>query len=163
MAYIIDGHNLIPKVRGLSLQRLDDEMELIRLLQVFCRVKRKNVEVYFDRAAPGRAGTRSFGMVKAIFVPERSNADTAIRVRLKALGNKAHNWKVVSSDRQVQAEARSSQAEIIPSETFAAMLENAQIKAAKNPAEQQALTEAEVDAWLEFFNKPPQKGKKDNC
>ena len=33
MPTIIDGHNLIPKVRGLSLQRLDDELELIQKLQ----------------------------------------------------------------------------------------------------------------------------------
>ena len=37
MPYLIDGHNLIPKVRGLSLQSMDDEMELVELLQEFCR------------------------------------------------------------------------------------------------------------------------------
>ncbi len=42
MPTIIDGHNLIPKVRGLSLQRLDDELELIQKLQTYCRVRRKS-------------------------------------------------------------------------------------------------------------------------
>ena len=36
MPYLIDGHNLIPKL-GLRLESLDDEMELIAILQEFCR------------------------------------------------------------------------------------------------------------------------------
>ena len=38
MPYLIDGHNLIPKVAGLSLKAVDDEMQLIELLQEFCRI-----------------------------------------------------------------------------------------------------------------------------
>ncbi|MBP1702274.1 MAG: hypothetical protein H6Q38_1381, partial [Chloroflexi bacterium] len=41
MPYIVDGHNLIPKIPGLSLRAIDDEMQLIELLQEFCRVQRK--------------------------------------------------------------------------------------------------------------------------
>lgn len=157
MSYLIDGHNLVPWVRGLSLQRLDDEMELIQRLQIFSRVRRQKVEVYFDKAAPGRAGSYTFGLVKAIFVTERSSADEAIRSRLKKLGVKARNWKVVSSDRQVQANARYSHAEVIPSDEFAAMLEGALLQAVKNPTDQPGLSEEEVDDWLKMFNqRPPQ-------
>ncbi len=152
MSYLIDGHNLIPKVRGLSLQRLDDEMELIQGLQIFARVRRQTLEVYFDKAAPGRAGSVSYGLVKAIFVHESSSADEAIRLRLQKLGRKAQNWKVVSSDRQVQANARYSHAEVIPSEEFAVMLEGAILQAVKNPPDQKGLSEAEVDDWLKMFD-----------
>src|SRR3989304_7247651 len=133
MPTIIDGHNLIPKVRGLSLQRLDDEMELIQRLQTYCRVRRKSVEVYFDKGAPGRQGARSFGAVKAHFVSESSNADTAIRQALHKLGKKAHNWEVVSSDRQGQPEARAA--------------------GGKGAGESQGLTADEVDHWLDVFNR----------
>jgi len=51
MPYIIDGHNLIPRV-GLRLDALDDEMALVEILRDFCRIKKKRVEVYFDGAPP---------------------------------------------------------------------------------------------------------------
>ena len=153
MPYMIDGHNLIPKVRGLSLQNPDDELELIKRLQTFCRVRRQAVEVYFDKAATGRSGTTNFGMVKAHFVPQNSNADTAIRQALKRLARKARNWQVVSSDRQVQAEARSAHAAVITAEEFAAQLEEALVQAVKSPPGGQGLSSDEVDAWLELFNR----------
>lgn len=152
MSYLIDGHNLIPRVRGLSLRRLDDEIELIQRLQIFSRIRRQTLEVFFDKAAPGRSGSTSYGMVRAIFVPESSSADAAIANRLKKLGRKAHNWKVVSSDRQVQANARYSHAEVISSEEFAAMLEGALLQAVKNPPDQRGLSEEEVDDWLKMFD-----------
>jgi uncharacterized protein len=102
MPYLIDGHNLIPKVPGLNLSDIDDEMELVELLQVFCRRKRKTAEVYFDQAPPGFSGRRRFGQVTAYFVPQGHSADDAIRQRLKHLGKAARNWAVVSSDHQVQ-------------------------------------------------------------
>ena len=153
MPTIIDGHNLIPKVRGLSLQRLDDELELIQKLQTYCRVRRKTIEVYFDRAAPGRQGTRSFGAVKAHFVAERSNADSAIRQALHKLGRKARNWEVVSSDRQVQAEARAAGAAVVASEEFAVQLEDALLQAVKGAGEAQDVSAEEVDRWLDEFNR----------
>jgi len=161
MPTIIDGHNLIPKVRGLSLQRLDDEMELIQRLQTYCRVRRKSVEVYFDKAAPGHQGARSFGAVKAHFVSASSNADTAIRQALHKLGKKARNWEVVSSDRQVQSEARaagvkvvsSEEVKVVSSEEFAAQLDDALLQAVKGAGESQGLTADEVDHWLDVFNR----------
>jgi len=153
MPTIIDGHNLIPKVRGLSLQRLDDEMELIQRLQTYCRVRRKSVEVYFDKGAPGRQGARSFGAVKAHFVSASSNADTAIRQALHKLGKKARNWEVVSSDRQVQSEARAAGVKVVSSEEFAAQLDDALLQAVKGAGESQGLTADEVDHWLDVFNR----------
>ncbi len=67
MPYLIDGHNLIPKV-GLRLDSPDDEMELVAILQEFARLKRQQVEVYFDGAPIGYDGARSMGTVRAHFV-----------------------------------------------------------------------------------------------
>ena len=85
MPYLVDGHNLIPKV-GLRLDSIDDEMELVAILQEFSRLHRKQVEVYFDGAPAGQAGTRSLGTVKAHFVRAGTTADTAIARRLKKWG-----------------------------------------------------------------------------
>lgn len=122
MAYIIDGHNLIPKIPGMSLRDIDDEQNLIDVLQQYCTAQRRSVEVFFDKAPVGYAGTRTYGRVTAHFVREGNIADNAIRARLNALGAAARNASVVSSDRQVQAEARSHYAVVIPSEQFAAEL-----------------------------------------
>src|SRR5215510_9304953 len=107
MAYLIDGHNLIPKL-GLRLDAIDDEMELIAILQEFCRREHKQLEVYFDGAPAAHAGTRKLGAVTAHFVPLGKTADNAIRNHLKQLGKSAKNWIVVTSDHQVQVEARAA-------------------------------------------------------
>ena len=122
MPYLVDGHNLIPKV-GLRLDSLDDELELVGILQEFSRLHRRQVEVYFDGAPADQAGTRNLGTVKAHFVRAGTTADAAITRRLKKLGRSAKNWIVVSSDRQVQAEARGAHAEVLSSEEFARQLQ----------------------------------------
>ena len=149
MPYLIDGHNLIPKL-GLRLDSMDDEMELVTILQEFCRLERKKVEVYFDGAPTPHAGTRKLGTVTAHFIQLGRTADDAIRKRLKKMGKSARNWSVVSSDRQVQAETRAAKAEIISSDDFAKRLRRARNSAPK-PASDRPLSDQEVDDWLKMF------------
>ena len=149
MEYLIDGHNLIPKL-GLRLDSVDDELELISILQEFCRLERKQVEVYFDGAP--QTATRKAGSVTAHFVPLGTTADDAIRKHLKRLGKNARNWIVVTSDRQVQANARAAHSEIISSEIFAKTLKQARDTAPKANVDRK-LSDSEVDEWLRFFEK----------
>jgi predicted RNA-binding protein with PIN domain len=149
MPYLIDGHNLIPKL-GLRLDSIDDEMELIAILQEFCRQTRKQVEVYFDGAPAPHAGTRKHGSVTTHFVPIKSTADNAIRNRLKNMGKSAKNWIVVSSDHRVQLEARDVRAEVISSDAFASTLKQARNTAPK-PTDNRKLSSQEVDDWLKLF------------
>ena len=154
MPYLIDGHNLIPKL-GLRLDSMEDEMDLVAILQEYGRLTRRSgLEVYFDGAPAGQAGTRKMPLLTAHFVQLGSSADEAIRRRLRALGRSAKNWTVVTSDRQVKADARAAQAEIISSETFAALLREARASAPK-PAKDRKLSQDEVDEWMRLF----QKGK----
>ena len=157
MPYLIDGHNLIPKL-GLRLDSMDDENELIAILQEFCRLERKQVEVYFDGAPTPHAGTRKLGTVTAHFVPLGTTADDAIRRRLKRMGKSAKNWTVVSSDRQVQTETRAAQATVISSDEFARQLKQAQSSAPK-PANDRNLSKQEVDNWLKLFEERRHKPK----
>jgi predicted RNA-binding protein with PIN domain len=108
------------------------------------------VEVYFDGAPPSQAGTRRQGLVTAHFVPLGTTADNAIRRRLNKLGKSAKNWTVVSSDRQVQTEARSARADVQSSDEFARKLKRARDSAPK-PASERQLSKHEVDDWLEIF------------
>jgi predicted RNA-binding protein with PIN domain len=149
MPYLIDGHNLIPKL-GLRLDSIDDEMELIAILQEFCRMEHRQLEVFFDGAPTDRAGTRKLGSVTAHFVRRGNTADNAIRNRLKQLGKSAKNWTVISSDRQVQAETRAAHAEAISSDSFAGMLKQAHDSSPKQ-GDQRKLSPKEVDDWLRLF------------
>jgi len=155
MPYLIDGHNLIPKL-GLRLDSIDDEMELVAILQEFYRRNHKQLDVYFDGAPAPQAGTRKLGSVTAHFVRLGMTADNAIRNRLKALGKSARNWTVVSSDRQVQAEAHAARAEVVSSDAFAAMLKQAR-DAAPKASEDRKLSNEEVEHWLKMFEERQHK------
>jgi len=155
MPYLIDGHNLIPKL-GLRLDSMDDEMELIAILQEFCRRERKQVEVYFDGAPAPQARTQKMGTVTAHFVSRERTADQAIRNHLKRLSKSAKNWTVVTSDRQVQAEARAARAEIISSDTFAKQLQRARDSAPKATHDRK-LSDKEVSEWIRVFEDKNQK------
>jgi predicted RNA-binding protein with PIN domain len=153
MIYVVDGHNLVPHLPGLSLRALDDEQRLVALLQVFARVRRHKVEVFFDGAPPGQSGPRAFGSVKAHFVRAGRTADDAIRTYLRRLGPRAAQVTVVSSDRQVRAEAHALRASLLDSAAFAAELLRAQ---RENPAGSgreggETPNPAEIDEWLRLM------------
>ena len=151
MPYLIDGHNLIPKI-GLRLDSPDDEKELIEILQEFSRLKRTEVEVYFDGAPPGSVQSRKIGNIKAHFVRRSSTADAALRQRLRNMKKDAKNWTVVSSDHEVQSAARSSQAEYITSEAFVNLLRKTRESAPK-PNGERSLSKNEVDEWMDLFKR----------
>ncbi len=150
MPYLIDGHNLIPKA-GLRLDSPDDEMELVAILREFARLNRREVEVYFDGAPIGQAGTRKLGTVRAHFVKLGQSADNAIRARLNKMGREAKNWTVVSSDREVQSAARVVHAQYVTSEEFVKMLRAAINSTPKASTENKKISSQEVDEWLRIF------------
>ncbi|NOT06279.1 MAG: hypothetical protein HOP27_16930 [Anaerolineales bacterium] len=150
MPYLVDGHNLIPKV-GLRLDSPDDEMELVAILREFARLKRQQVEVYFDGAPIGQAGTRKLGTVRAHFVRLGQTADSAIRARLNKMAKDAKNWVIVSSDHEVQNAARVVRAQVVTSEEFVKMLRAATNSAPKANSDNKKLSAQEVDEWLKLF------------
>ncbi len=156
MPYLIDGHNLIPKL-GLRLDSPDDELDLVARLQEFCRLRRAQVEVYFDGAPPGQASKRSFGAVTAHFIRRGSSADDALEVRLEKFGRAARSWSVVSSDQRLQRAARAAHAGVISAEEF-----SRQMSAVRRESGEQArnagtnLSPEEVETWLsEFMSRHP--------
>jgi uncharacterized protein len=152
MPFLIDGHNLIPKL-GLSLNSFDDELELVERLNEFCRISRKGqVEVYFDNAQPGTPETRKMGLVAAHFVRRPLIADEAIRQRLEKLGKVAKNWSVVSSDHRVQVEARSAGAKVITSDEFAATVIDTLRSGPPSTVKQGKMSERELEEWLKLFS-----------
>lgn len=162
MPYLVDGHNLIPKIPGLSLKSFDDEEQLIKLLQDFCRVLRKPVEVYFDGAPPGQARQQRHGQVTAIFVRQGLTADAAIRQRLLKLGKAASQWTVVSSDHAVQDAARLVRAQALSAEEFSRLLQNSLAAGPAQPGRGHPpeMSPSELAEWMSLFGQDSDFGKK---
>jgi predicted RNA-binding protein with PIN domain len=122
MPYLIDGHNLIGAMPQISLDDPDDEQALIVLLQAFCQRSQRKAMVYFDRRAPGSRDPGAGGRLTVHFVQPPRTADEAIAAHLGHLGGRAHNWIVISSDRQVQLAARHAGARVMSSQDFGRLL-----------------------------------------
>ena len=161
MPLLIDGHNLIPKIPGLSLSDPDDEMQLVRLLQDYCRIQRQQAECFFDKAPLGHPRVRTLGTIKVKFAREGQTADDEIKKRLVELGKQARNFIVVSSDQSIQTAARAARAKVKPSEDFAGELiatlrnESGSGKTKAERSSQDFISPDEVAMWLKAF-----KGRK---
>jgi hypothetical protein len=86
-------------------------------------------------------------------VRKGNSADQAIVQRLRMLGKDARQWKVVSSDRQVQSEARGLGAGLVSSEQFrdevlAGLREGSETKGGKPVP---LMSEGELDDYLKMF------------
>ena len=155
MPYLVDGHNLIPHIPGISLKDLEDERALLRLLEGYARQERTQIEVFFDQAPPSWAGSQSFGTVKAHFVRQGITADQAIVSRLKKMGKASKNWTVVTSDREILAEARSRHTKTVSSAAFAARLLSGKNVSGEqvDKGEDPEVSGGEVDYWLDQFSR----------
>jgi hypothetical protein len=152
MPYLVDGHNLIGQIPGLSLDDPDDELALVARLRSFCARTGKQVIVYFDGAPAGSAGPASTRGLTVRFVRRPRTADEAILAQLRRLGREAPNWTVVSSDRALQRAARSMGARSIGSEAYSRQL-LAGGPSPPAPEKPQGLTPEEVAEWQQLFGK----------
>lgn len=152
--YVIDGHNLIPKIQGLSLSDIDDENQLIQLLITYCQRTRSKVTIFFDGAEYNQHGWKRSGAVTAHFVTKRSSADAAIHAFLVAHRREISNYQVVSSDRQVQTDARAFHARVISAETFSEQLLRviAHRDSKGSGQVEEAISEEEILEWETLFN-----------
>jgi predicted RNA-binding protein with PIN domain len=155
--YLIDGHNLIGRMKDISLEDPDDELKLVARLQTFCAREATSATVYFDGAVVGAGKTTAKAGVAARFVAPPETADGAIRRHLERLGREARNWVVVSSDSAVAESARRSRARVESSEVFARRLSGPGPASADPDKPLAAPNDDEVAAWEAAFRKrrPP--------
>ncbi len=147
MPYIIDGHNLIPKIPGLRLDQLDDEQSLFALLDDYFKQIRKKAVVYFDRASHTNHVNFHSAYLHAHFIHSPSSADDAILLQLKELGGDAHNYTIVTSDHWIIDNAHAVGASVISSDDFAHKLLTYHSKPQNKPKN----PENDVDFWLDIF------------
>ena len=168
MPIIVDGHNLIPKIPGINLSDIEDEIKLIAVLQEYCRLRRVAVVCYFDKAPQGHPRIQRYGQVTAKFARPGKTADEEIKEHLLRLGRGAREWSVVSSDASIQTAARASRAHVISSDVFSREIEAFlfQENTSKNASDDISMSPEELDMWLNTFGgeqadqEPPAKKKR---
>lgn len=153
MPYIIDGHNLIPHIKGLSLDQIDDENALIKILEDHFKRQRKKAMLYFDRAQTGGSPDINSAFLKVHFVRRPAIADEAIIQHLKKLGKEAKNWIVVSSDQLVRRSAVRMGAKILTSAVFAAEIQQESRNEEPEQIKQKLEGDDDISQWLETFGK----------
>lgn len=153
MKMIVDGHNLIPKIPGMSLKQIDDEYRLVEILQEYARVARRKIEVFFDNAPAGKSGTRMAGTVRVNYVPSITTADEAIILRVRKAGKLSGELTVVSSDQHVQTQCRLQGAKTMSSESFTKnMLLGFEKDQTSNQSQpEHTMSSEELEDWMNFF------------
>ena len=156
MPLLIDGHNLIGQIPGLSLADPDDEGDLVMLLRRYTTARRgRKVVVVFDHGVYGHPQTLDGYGVSCHFARSPQDADAQLIKRIRAL-KKPRDWTLVTSDRQVVRAAEDCGVRVISSHAFAR-----QLLAAARPTAAQAeqrdvrLSEAEIEEWLHLFGESP--------
>jgi len=157
MPYLIDGHNLIGRMPGISLEDPDDEAKLLAVLRTFCARQPTKATVYFDGGLPGRLDPPPASGVTAHFITPPGTADAAIGRHLNRLGRDARNWTVVSSDVSVADAARRRGARVISSEGFAQELAGALASSPPSEKPEGPPGEDELEDWEELFKSTPPK------
>lgn len=152
--FIVDGHNLIPKIPGVSLEDLEDENRLIEILNEFCRLGRAQVEVYFDGAPNPTTPQRKSGLSHAHFIRKGLSADDAIIDYVRKQQKPSFQLTVVSSDHRVQTAVKTAGAIAMTSEAFAAEMQRVFTSpAALQEQKEKRLSPEEVAAWLDEFER----------
>jgi predicted RNA-binding protein with PIN domain len=159
MPYLIDGHNVIAQMSGISLDDPNDEAKLVILLRQYTASVGKRVHVVFDGGIPGGSSPLSTSRVQVYFASADSSADNVLRTLIRNTTNPS-GWIVVSSDRAIVEVARHQGMRAWRSERFAQRLE--QMQAAQIQEENDAyvpptktdpqLSKDEVEEWLDIFS-----------
>jgi predicted RNA-binding protein with PIN domain len=146
---LIDGHNLIGRLRSVSLADPEDEARLVEMLRAYRARTGARITVVFDPGvlyAPPQTYTQ--GGLQVVFAPHGGSADAVLLRRLRRHTN-PRGLTVVSSDRAIVRAAQDIGARVVTAQAFAELLENPPLPEAE-PQDVQ-LSPAEVEAWLALF------------
>ncbi len=152
MHYLIDGHNLIAKMPGISLEDPNDEAKLVlRLKSWAAGSRRRRITVVFDSGLPGgHSRALSSGSVKVLFASGGSSADAVLIGRIRNVQNPAE-YTLVTSDREVIVAAKTRNMPRLSAEAFAAQIQTPNKSAKPDSDLEPFLSAEEVEEWLRLF------------
>jgi predicted RNA-binding protein with PIN domain len=146
--YIIDGNNLIGKIKSLQqLQRTDKQSareKLALILESFFRGKKTRVSLHFD----GFQNTPIKMSAAKIIYSENKSADDRIKAEISASKN-PKLITVITSDNNLREFARVCSASVITAEDFAAELRK---RNDKDEEEQRIRDMNNVEEFKRIFN-----------
>lgn len=155
--YIVDGYNLLHCFRylGRMMNREPERAraELVRRLGGFRGSKRIRVWVVFDGRGDEDELKRAGVYGVRVFFSGQASADSRIIQLLKQQKN-PRAWTVVSSDREVQFNARGVGAEVVGSGRFADLVAASAPKPVSE-SEKPEMSASDVAEWEEFFRRGP--------
>jgi predicted RNA-binding protein with PIN domain len=155
MAYLIDGNNLLGFSFPGQFKDPQSKRRLIWRLRVFQRIKRAKVILVFDGPPPdGFPGENpAKKKFEIVHPPQGESADTAIK-EIISRQRDLTKFKVISSDREIKAFARTRGARSISCKDFLSELKQA-LKENKEASEMEKNTDfpssLEVKLWTEVF------------
>jgi hypothetical protein len=157
MPLLIDGHNLIGQMPDLKLSDPDDEAKLIKRLQTFGLLERKQITVVFD---PGGHDNHSrlfpeiqqHGSCKAIWAMPGHKADDLIRQLVSNVRDK-QGLLVITSDTAVAKFVRVNGIKVQSSQDFARQLTSQLAERIFADAKPHP-TRKENAQWAEVFKEP---------
>ncbi len=153
MIYLIDGHNLIPHVPGISLDDPNDETHLVlRLRSWAAKDQRRKIQLIFDGGLPGgKAPQLSNNQVKVRFAPPGKIADDILIRQINRAKNSSE-YTLVSSDQIIIAAAKARHMPRLTSKQFVnLMAEDKRVAPKPKKSEKPQSSEDELDEWLTLF------------
>lgn len=160
MHFLVDGHNLIGQMPGISLSDEDDEAQLVMVLRRYATADRKrSVIIVFDHGVYGHPQRLDGYGITCYFARSPQDADTQLIKRIAAIERTAE-WRVVTSDRVVARAAAERGIKVISSQTFAREVtgqpKQRQPDTSEKPRDVR-LSQAEIDEWLRLFGAEPEE------
>lgn len=155
MPILIDGHNLIPHISGISLSDPDDEFKLVLVLRRYAtRRRNRRLVVVFDGGVYGHPDNLNGYNVTCHFAKSPRDGDRELMRRIRQI-KRTGEWEVVTSDRAVAGVARAHGVRVIASDAFADRLESDEYELPPVQVEEKyrerPLSQREVEEWLELF------------
>lgn len=158
MAYLIDGHNLIGQIAGLSLDDPHDEAKLVERLRRFAARRGKRCTVVFDGGLPGGPSRDlSTHSVRVVFAHGGTTADAIIMERIRRTRDPG-SLTVVSADHEIVDAAARRRIHVVAPHQFAQELDAPAITPADDTNPNPRLTPDEVDEWLALFGGDADEG-----
>ena len=153
MPYLIDGHNLIAALPGISLDDPNDEAKLVARLRQFAAGRGKTCTVVFDGGLPGGHSPMSTKAVTVIFAAsQHASADSLILRRIRRTTD-AGAWTVVSSDREIRSCARHRGMKHLASGEFAQLMRApAREQERRGEEAHPTISADELNEWLAIFD-----------
>jgi len=154
MRLLIDGHNLIGQMRDIRLDDPHDEAKLAMRLKQYCMRHRRHCTILFDNGIVGGLSHLSNSLVTVIFARPGTTADSLIIERIRRTSDPA-SLTIVTSDRQIRAEAHRHKVPVVLSPDFVRILETPSSSKVDDEDPDPVITAAEVEYWLAVFGSVP--------